>query len=170
MKKRKEYLALKKCCRFMEDIRHPGYPFSVCGIVDFKTKDCYVDNARRDFTCEKNWNKFANIFHAGLLYQILDCDFVRKGSFVINSHMDNYKTILEAPYTKDDRDSFYIDINSQELVRLYFAVWSAIREYQDTDKLMFFVYDGDNEWVEVKVFDTLEEIKNYYKDYFTEED
>ena len=165
MKKRKEFLALKKCCRYLDDMKYPGYPFSICGIIDFKTLDCYVDNHRENFVTDSGFHKFGVWFEAGLLYNILDSDFTRKGSFVVESHMENYKVFLEEKWKDEDgNDRFFID--NKELVRLYFSVYAAIREYKNTEKLLFFSYDGDSEGLCVELFDTLEEIQKYYKEYF----
>lgn len=164
MKKRKEFSLLKKCCKFLEDMEYPGYPFSRFGIVDFKTKDCWVNNKRDSFVTDPNFEKFGLLFQSGLLYNILDTNFTRKGSFVTNSHMEHYKTFLQEKWQDPNGDDqFYID--NQELVRLYFAVYAAIREYKDTNKIMLYIYDGDAGYVDVLLFDTLDEINKYYKDY-----
>ena len=165
MKKRKEFSLLKKCCRFLEDMEYPGYPFSRFGIVDFKTKDCWVNNKKNSFVTDANFEKFGLLFQSGLLYNILDSNFTCKGSFVTDSHMEHYKTFLQEKWHDENgNDQFYID--NQDLTRLYFAVWSAIREFQNTDKIMFFDYNGETEWVEVQVFDNIEEIQAYYNTYF----
>lgn len=164
MKKRKEFLALKKCCRYLDDLKYPGYPFAICGIIDFKTLDCYVDN-HGDFVTDPSFHKFSLWFEAGLLYNILDSDFTRKGSFVVDSYMADYKIFLEEKWQDEEgRDQFFID--NQELVRLYFAVYAAIRQYKSSEKILFFSYDGDSEWVDVQVFDNLEEINQFYETYF----
>ena len=82
--------------------------------------------------------------------------------------MEHYKTFLQEKWHDENgNDQFYID--NEGLVRLYFSVWSAIREYKDTDKIMFFDYNGETEWAEVQVFDNAEEIQDYYDTYFSGE-
>ena len=169
MKTRKEFRKIKHIIRVLESNQYPGYPYCSFGVIDFKTKDCWTSNGRKNFIVDKNWYKFASQFEAGMLYHTLDSRFDQKGSFVFESHMDNYKKFLTEPWqtSRDDDDdlieNFYID--NQELVRLYFAVYAAIREYKNTNKIMLYIYDGDAEYVDVLLFDTLDEINKYYKDY-----
>lgn len=164
MKKRKEFLKLKKFCRFMDDMTYPGYPFSRNGAIDFKTKDCYTDNCRRDFVTDEYFDKFKQYFEENLLFNILDSNFSNRGSFIVNRHLDKYKEILEAKNYDDDGDpQFFVD--HLELAKFYFAVWSAIKQYKDSDKLLWFSYDGDSECCCVEVFDNMEQIDQYYKKY-----
>ena len=169
MRTRKEFRKIKHIIRVLESNQYPGYPYCSFGVIDFKTKDCWTSNFRKNFITDEGWNKFASQFEAGMLYHVLDSRFDQKGNFIFNSHMDNYKKFLTEPWqtSRDDGDdlieNFYID--NQELVRLYFAVYAAIREYKDTSKIMLYIYDGDAEYVDVLLFDTLDEINKYYKDY-----
>ena len=169
MKTSKEFRKIKHIIRVLESNQYPGYPYCHFGVVDFKTKDCWDSNGRKKFITDDNWYKFASQFEAGMLYHVLDSRFDQKGNFVFNSHMDSYKKFLTEPWQTSSNDdgglieNFYID--NQELVRLYFAVYAAIREYKNTNKIMFYIYDGDAEYVDVLLFDNLDEINKYYKEY-----
>ncbi len=170
MKTRKEFRKVKQIIHAFESFQYPGYPYSHFGVVDFKTKDCWDSNGRKKFIADDNWYKFAAQFEAGMLYHILDSDFDRKGSFIQDSDMKDYKTFLEEKWSEQVEkasgekvtiEHFFID--NQELVRLYFAVYAAIRKYDNTDKVMLYIYDGGEDYVDVQIFDNLEEINNYYK-------
>ena len=175
MKTRKEFKKVRHIIRVCESHQWPGYPYCHFGVVDFKTKDCWDSNGRKNFVTDENWYKFSSQFEAGMLYHILDSDFDRKGNFIVDSHMENYRTFLDSEWSdkvtnlfgeKVNNDHFYID--NRELTRLFFAVYAAIREYKDTNKIMLYMYDGDAEYVDVKIFETLEDIQNYYEMYIKE--
>ena len=175
MKTREEFKKLKHIIRKLEEPQYHGYPFSTFGVVDFKTKDCWTSNDRKNFVTDENWYKFAAQFEAGLLYHILDSNFSGKGNFVIDSYMNHYKVFLDSKWSEKvpnfkgdlvEKENFYID--NQELVRLYFGVYAAIREYKNTNKLMLYFYDGDAEYTDIRLFETLEDIKNYYNTYIKE--
>ena len=169
MKTRKEFKKVKQIIRVCESNQYPGYPYCHYGVIDFKTKDCWDSNRRKNFVIDNNWRNFSTQFEAGMLYHVLDSRFDQKGNFIFNAHMDSYQKFLTEPWqtSRDDGDdpieNFYID--NQELVRLYFAVYAAIRQYKNTNKIMFYAYDGDSEYVDVLLFDSLDEINKYYKEY-----
>lgn len=155
---RKEFRKLKSLSMKAESWQYPGYPFSLHGVIDFKTKNCWTTNNHKSFKI-KSWLQFVKEFDSYLLYHILGTRFGCKGNFVCESKMANYETFLH----EKDYDDYYID--NLELTRLYFAVWSAIREYKDTDKLLWFIYDGDSEYADVLLFDNIEQINKYAKEY-----
>lgn len=170
MNTRKEFRKVKQIIHTFESFQYPGYPYSHFGVVDFKTKDCWDSNGRKKFIVDDNWYKFAAQFEAGMLYHILDSDFDRKGSFIQDSYMQDYKTFLEEKWSEQVVNTFgekvteeHFFIDNKELVRLYFAVYAAIRKYKNTDKVMLYIYDGEEDYVDVKIFNNLEEINDYYK-------
>lgn len=165
MKTRTEFITLKNICFELESYQYPGYPFSIYGVIDFKTRDYWVSGDSNNYVANSTWDNFASQFEINLLYHILGSDLANKQTWLQDGHMENYRVFLDAPW---DDDNFYID--NQELTRLYFAVYAAIREYQNTDKLMLFMYDGDSEYVDVLLFDTIDEIDQYYKEYINPEE
>ena len=177
MKKRKEFLAAKRIAAKCEELNTwPGCPWGKWGAVDFKTKDYWISNIMKYKVADENWKNFAVDFQRGMVYQILDCMFITKGNWLVNAEMANYRKFLDADWSEKDTnykgeevtsDNFYID--NQNLVRLYFAVWAAIREYKNTDKVMVFIHDQDNDYTDVLIFNNLEEANQYYKDYVTGE-
>ena len=165
---RPEFNKLRSISKQLISYQYPGHSFSIYGIIDFKDKYYWLDNNSRTYKIT-DWKNFQKDFDSQLLYHILGSRLATKGNFLINIHMEDYRKFLEEPWEKyfDDDDSpidnFYID--NFELTRLYFAVYAAIREYKDSQKIMWFMYDGDSEYVDVLLFDTLEEIKWYQKKY-----
>jgi len=168
MEQRLEFKRLKQLSLKTESLYYPGYPFSLYGVIDFKTKHCWTTNSYKVFTIN-NWSSFSKEFDAPLLYHILNSHFTRKGNFIYNTHMDNYKKFLEEPWTTSFNEgdypieNFYID--NHELTRLYFSVWAAIREYKDSNKFMWFMYDGESEYVDVLLFDNINQINTYAEKY-----
>lgn len=164
MSKRPEYLKVKKIIRELGSWQYPGYPFSFYGCIDFKTKDCYF-YLKNEFKIKDDWSNFKEKFDSTLLYHILGSYRAQKGSWINPTIMPQYKTFIEAinnPHIKYDEE-YYID--NYECATLYFSVYSAIREFKNTNKILFFEYDGDAECVCIEVFSNMDEINTYYKNY-----
>ena len=161
MKSRKEFNRLKEIIKEVDTWVYPGYPFSIQGVVDFKNKHCYIDNHNcKPFVIDKNWEKFIINFNAKILYHMIDSTYDTKGNWLNNgSEMKPYKAFLEIGNNFDD----VIYFDNRELTKLYFAVWSAICEYEKSNKLMYFGYDGSDDIIWLELFDNQEQIEQYYK-------
>lgn len=163
MKPRKEFNKLKEIIEEMNSWVYPGYPFSIQGVVDFKNRYCYIDKndlSKKPFRIDKRWTKFTLAFNAKVLYHMIDSTYDTKGNWLNNgSEMKEYKAFLEIG--NNFEDIIYFD--NKELTKLYFAVWSAICEYEDSNKLMYFGYDGDSDIIWLELFDNQEQIEEYYK-------
>lgn len=162
MSKSKEFLLLRKMGRKLVDQWYPGYPVAFYGVIDCGTKDIWIDPDTT--TTLKDWVDFKKYFDINLLYHILDTNLATKGSWVRDTEMANYKKFVESAEEPFD-DYFWIQ--SEGLVRLYFGVWAAIREYQDQKKYIFFSYDEEysDTNCQIKVFSSLEEIEQYRHEY-----
>jgi len=157
---RLEFNKLRFISKQLISYQYPGYPFSIYGIIDFKDKCYWLNNNSR--ICKiTDWKNFIKDFDSQLLYHIVDSCFTARGNFLMDQHMSHYKEIL-----KGTSDDFYID--NFNLIKLYFAVYSAIKEYKNSKKIMWFLYDGDSEYIDILLFNTIKEIKEYQNKYINE--
>lgn len=157
---KQEIKELRKAQKCMWDNQYPGYPFQLTIVIDLEEKVAWVDWNGKKQPLEKALASIA----PSLLYQCLDADNTSKRTFVVDQHLEDYKKYLEY-----DDDQFYI--SQTNICRFYFALNSAIYNHKKTDKgFIFACIDDDAEYVDVQVFNDLQTIKNYVKDYFTQED
>ena len=152
-----EIKLIRRMEKFHDDHMYPGYPFLIHGVIDCEDKVGYIDGGKAMPLLTKFFPKFESM----VCYHMVDCSLTIKGSWLNETHMDPYQKILEAEY-----DDFYID--NLEVTKLYFALYSAYRSNRNTKKFIYFGYDGDSEYVWVKVFSSVKEIKQYIKDYYND--
>ena len=153
---KQEIKVFKKIERTFNDLMYPGYPFSIIGYADLGTEEFWLQGKKIN-----SLRNFCNSFDSLCCYHMVGSELATKGSWLIETHMDMPEDFLKADY-----DRFYID--NYEVVKLYFAVYSAIRAFRATKQYLFFVYNGEADYVDVKAFSTVEEIEQYRQDYWTE--
>ena len=154
-----EIRILRKCQRLMRDLQYPGYPFQLTIVIDIADYKAWVDYGKA-----QDLNRALIDISQPLLYQSIGCDLMKKRTFLQDQELSTVEKILNADY-----DQFQID--NYNTTRFYCALMSAIYNRNKNDKAFIFAcVDDDTDWVEVKVFTTLDEIKKYYHDYFTQEE
>lgn len=149
---------LHKATRLHFREMYPGYPFAMIGFYFTKLNSGEVD--KHTFS---NISNFRKLFETNLIFQCLGSDLATKGSWATGRHkMDSYKAFLDA-----NEDDFYFD--ELNAVKLYFAFYSAYRQYKDKDAIIFFVINTECDYVDVRVFETIEELEQYQKEYWVED-
>lgn len=151
---------LKKINKQAENNQYPGYPFQLTGIVNPKDKFGMFGSNGEQMSLEAFFKEFDSI----LAYQMLGSNLAQKGSWLNGGTiMAEYERFVSPNTNKDD---FYLD--NLEAIKLYFGFYSAYRQYKDKDVLIWFICDNDCDYVDVKVFDSNEQIEQFIKDYWTE--
>ena len=131
MKVKKEIQQLRKIQQLMEDNVYPGYPYMIHGIVDMEDKCGWIGLGGR----KMNLEKFCHEINAELCYQLIGSTKATKGSWIVDTHMEEHEQYLKAEY-----NDFYND--NVEVAKLYFALYAAIRESKGTNNIIFFTYYG----------------------------
>lgn len=153
-----EIRALRKCQKFMRDMQWPGYPFQMTIVIDLKEKKAWVDYGK-----EQTLDQALLEISQPLLYQAVGCTLMTKRTFLQDQELSTAEKIIKADY-----DDLYID--NEHAVKFYLALMSTIynhkREEQE-DTYIFGCVDRDTDYVEVKEFKNLDEIKKFYEDYFS---
>jgi len=156
---KKEIRLLRKAQKVMEDMQYPGYPFQLTIVIDLEDYKAWVDYGKA-----QDLNRALIDISQPLLYNAVNCDLMTKRNFLQDQNLSTVDEILKADY-----DQFYID--SYNTVRFYLALMSAIYSHKKKDKAFIFAcIDEDTEYVDVRCFDNLQEIEQYIKDYFTEQE
>lgn len=156
---KKEIRILRKCQKILWDLQYPGYPFQMSVVIDIADYKAWVDYGK-----VQDLNRALISISQPLLYQAVNCDLMTKRTFLQDQNLSTVDEILKADYNQ-----FYID--NYNAVRFYLALMSAIYKHKKNEKAFIFAcIDDDTDWVDVKVFTTLEEIKKYHHDYFKSEE
>lgn len=155
-----EIKILRKCQKLLSDLRYPGYPFQVSIVIDLEEQSAWINYCGKKQPLVKALQEL----YASLMFVCLEADNTSKKTFLTNQHLEPYEKYLEY-----DSDNFYIgNINA---CRLYFALNSAVynnKKSELTGKYIFACMDEDTEYVEVKLFTSLEQVQQFYNDYFKE--
>lgn len=153
-----EIRTLRKCQKVMRDMQWPGYPFQMTIIIDLKEKKAWVDYGK-----ERTLDRALLEISQPLLYQAVGCTLMAKRTFLQDQRLSTAEKIIKADY-----DDLYID--NEYAIKFYLALMSTIynhkREEQE-DTYIFGCVDCDADYIEVKEFKKLNEIQQFYKDYFT---
>lgn len=159
---KEEIKLLKSICKKAEDNQYPGYPFQLTGFIDMGEQKGYFGSHGRPMSLEK----FYHDFDSEMAFPMLGSHLAQKGNWYNGGTlMAEYQKFISHDTSYDD---FYIDdINA---VKLYFGLYSAIRQFKDTNKLIWFIVDNDCDYVDIQVFDNAEQIKHFIKEYWTEEE
>lgn len=159
---KQEIKLLRKIQDKMIDMQYPGYPYQDSIIIDLETEMEYGHYSKG-----KKGKSTYNEFCRKLLYFILGHEKSTKGTWLNNRHIAPIQEFLDYNF---DYESLYID--DYDCARLYFALHSALCEcYDNKEKpIIWACIDEDSEWIDCKIFRTLDEIKQYKDDYFWEED
>lgn len=153
---KEEVRVLRKCQKVMDELQYPGYPFQLTIVIDIEDQKAWVDYGRA-----QNLEKALTGISRSLLYNAVGCTSMTKRTFLQDQDLSTVEKILNADY-----DDFYID--NYNAVRFYLALMSAIFSHKKKDKAFIFAcIDEDTEYVDVRCFDNLQEIEQYYNDYFT---
>ena len=156
---KEEIRILRKCQKVMEDLQYPGYPFQLSIVIDLEDYKAWVDYGKAQVL-----NRALIDICQPLLYKAVSCDLMTKRTWLQNQNLSTVEQILKA-----ELDQFSID--DYDAVRFYLALMSAIYSHNKNDKVFIFAcIDEDTDWVEVKTFTNLAEIKQYYLDYFKREE
>lgn len=151
-----EIRTLRKCQKVMNDLQYPGYPFQLTIVIDIEDYKAWVDYGKAE-----DLNRALIDISQPLLYNAVNCTLMTKRTFLQDQDLSTVEKILNADY-----DDFYID--NYNAVRFYLALMSAIFSHKKKDKAFIFAcIDEDTEYVDVRCFDNLQEIEQYYNDYFT---
>ena len=134
---------------------YPGYPFAMIGYYYTKLNSGEIDGSTFH-----NLEEFRKVFETNLIFQCLGSNLAIKGSWATGEHkMESYKAFLDA-----NEDDFYFgELNA---VKLYFAFYSAYREYKDKDSIIFFVINTECDYLDVQVFQSEEELQKYCEEYW----
>lgn len=153
---KQEIKLIRRIERYHESMVYPGYPFLIHGYVDMGEKVGSI-NLSNPMTLEK----FCKEFDAKMCYQMVNSQMSVKGNWLVNTQMAESKRFLNAEY-----DDFYIDCLGA--TRLYFALYSAIRELKKNDSkaIIYFGYDDNTEWTWVEVFNSMDNIKSFVHEYY----
>ena len=153
---KEEIKELRKCQRFLDDLKFPGYPTQLSIVIDIEEKVGWFN-----LNHKKSLKECLKDLFASLIYGCLGAKNTSKRTFVIDQHLEDYEKYLT--YKEED---FYID--NLNAWRMYFSINSVLA---NRSKGYVFAYlDEDMETVEVKVFDNLEQITTYVKEYWDNED
>jgi len=156
---KKEIKILRKCQKVLQDLQYPGHPFQLSIVIDLADYKAWVDYGK-----VQDLNKALIEICQPLMYRTAGCDLMTKGTWLQDQNLSNSEKILKA-----DLDRFYID--DIDAVRFYLALNSAIYSHKKKEPIFIFAcIDEDTEYVEVKTFNTLQEIEQYYNEYFKRED
>ena len=133
---------------------YPGYPFAMIGYYYTKLNSGEIDGSTFH-----SLEEFRHNFEPTILYQSLDTCKATKGSWLQETEMDDYKSFVKST----SEDYFFDNIDA---VKLYFAFYSAYREYRDKDVIIFFVINSECDYLDVQVFQSEEELQKYYEEYW----
>jgi len=157
----KEINTFKKMEKIVGDMMYPGYPFVVVGYADLEKENYFLNG-----TCYQGLKQFSEKFDSLLCYHMVGSNLAHKGNWLESTYMAEIERFIKA-----DFDDFYID--NYEVTKLWFATYSALRyvanvEKDKKPKFLWFYYNGEADFVEVKLFRTAEELEQFYKDYWEE--
>ena len=156
---KKEIRLLRKAQKVMEDMQYPGYPFQLTIVIDLADYKAWVDYGKA-----KDLNQALIDISQPLLYNAVNCTLMTKRNFLQDQNLSTVDEILKADYHQ-----FYID--NYNAVRFYLALMSAIYSHKKKDEVFIFAcIDEATEYVDVRSFYNLQEIEQYVKDYFTEQE
>lgn len=154
-----EIRTLRKCQKVMRDNQYPGYPFQLSIVIDLAEYKAWVD-----YGDAQDLDRALLEISQPLLYNAVECDLMTKRTFLVDQDLSTVEEILNADY-----DRFSID--NYNVVRFYLALMSAIFSHKKKDSVFIFAcVDDDCDWVEVKTFNNLQEITQYYNEYFKREE
>jgi len=150
-----EIRTLRKCQKVMRDNQYPGYPFQLTIVIDIAEHKAWVD-----YGDAQDLDHALRDISQPLLYNAVECDLMTKRTFLVDQDLSTADEILKADY-----DRFSID--NCNAVKFYLALMSAIFSHKKKDPVFIFAcVDDDSDYVEVKEFKNLDEIKKFYEDYF----
>lgn len=152
-----EIKELRKAQRVLHNLQYPGYPFQKSIIIDLEANEAWVDFCGKKQTLKQALLEIS----PSLLYGVIGCSKMVKGTWLIEQNLGSLDTILNADY-----DDFYVD--DILIAKFYCALMNLIYTQKKNDRVYLFAcVDEETDWVEAKCFTNMEEIKQYIKDYFT---
>lgn len=158
----KRLTLLRKINKLAEMRQYPGYPFQLTGIIDLKNDKGMFGSYGRPLQIMH----FFERFDSKIAFQAFGSYLATKGNWYNNGHqMANFEKFISYD-TKHD-DFYFDDIQS---VQVWFGLYSAYRQFKGQDKFIWFIIDNECEYIDIKVFETEQQIKDYMKEYWIEEE
>lgn len=141
---------------FIWDQMYPGYPFTLFILIDFKNKKAILDNKKYDL------ETFGHELGYIVARNGLSCSELTYGTWLTPSKWGDPSKILQ-----DDFDT--IDIDHHRLVKLWFAVTSAVHKYQGQDKYLVATINDECEYVSFDILDdpTVDDAQKFVNNYCT---
>jgi hypothetical protein len=151
-----EIKELRKCQKALQSLQYTGYPFQLSIVIDIEEQKAWVDGGK-----EERFDRAFEEVSSRLATQMVFCHKVQKGTWLQEQRLSTVADILKA-----DNDDFEVNVI---YAKFYFALVSAVFSHKRADKsFVFACLDADTDWLCVEDFQSLEEIENFRKDYFTE--
>lgn len=157
-----EIKTLKVCRKVMLNNVCPGYPYQDSIIIDFGEGYGYDHSGHK-----MKKETLLNSLYAKLLYQIVGHTESQKGSRLYDKHISKIEHFTNSMF---DIGELYID--SDLAARFYLAIQSALCDIHDNHKdnaILWACIDANCDYIDCKVFTSLDEIKAYQQDYFWED-
>lgn len=164
MAKRKPEIAeLRKHQIAMQNNTFPGYPYQDSIIIDCGANVAY------DHDCHKrSINGLLKDIYSRLLYLTIGHTESTKSTWLQNRHISSVEHFTNSLFNPEE---IYID--STLAARFYLAIQSALCDIKDHDKnnaILWACIDENCDFIDCRVFTSLEEIKKYSDEYLAEEE